>query len=50
MVRPLPFIEVIPFSPPLCITKAECDEAVERFARALDDTTPELARLAKAAA
>jgi len=50
MVRPLPFIEVIPFSPPLCITEAECDEAVERFARALNDTTPELARLAKAAA
>jgi L-2,4-diaminobutyrate transaminase len=50
MVRPLPFIEVIPFSPPLCITQAECDEAVERFARALDDTTPELHRLAKKAA
>jgi L-2,4-diaminobutyrate transaminase len=50
MVRPLPFIEVIPFSPPLCITQAECDEAVERFARALNDTTPELHRLAKAAA
>jgi L-2,4-diaminobutyrate transaminase len=50
MVRPLPFIEVIPFSPPLCITKAECDEAVERFSRALHDATPELQRLAKAAA
>ena len=50
MVRPLPFIEVIPFSPPLCITQAECDEAVERFARALDDATPELQRLAKQAA
>ena len=33
MVRPLPFIETIPFSPPLCITAAECDEAVERFRR-----------------
>jgi L-2,4-diaminobutyrate transaminase len=47
MVRPLPFLEVIPFSPPLCITEAECDEAVERFARALDQATPELHRLAK---
>jgi L-2,4-diaminobutyrate transaminase len=50
MLRPLPFIEVIPFSPPLCITEAECDEAVERFAKALDDVTPELHRLAKQAA
>ncbi len=50
MVRPLPFIEVIPFSPPLCITEAECDEAVERFSRALNDVTPELTRLAKEAA
>jgi L-2,4-diaminobutyrate transaminase len=41
---------VIPFSPPLCITQAECDEAVERFVRALHDTTPELNRLAKKAA
>ena len=48
MVRPLPFIEVIPFSPPLCITAAECDEAVDRFARALDQATPELHRLARA--
>ena len=46
MVRPLPFIEVIPFSPPLCITEAECDEAVDRFARALETATPELHRLA----
>ena len=36
MVRALPFIEVIPFSPPLCMTEADCDEAVERFARALE--------------
>ena len=46
MVRPLPFIEVIPFSPPLCMTEADCDEAVERFGRALDAVTPELDRLA----
>ena len=31
MVRPLPFIEVISFSPPLCMTEADCDEAVELF-------------------
>jgi L-2,4-diaminobutyrate transaminase len=48
MVRPLPFLEVIPFSPPLCITAAECDEAVDRFARALDQATPELHSLARA--
>jgi L-2,4-diaminobutyrate transaminase len=47
MVRPLPFIEVIPFSPPLCITEAECDEAVTLFARALDAATPELRRLSE---
>jgi L-2,4-diaminobutyrate transaminase len=48
MIRPLPFIEVLPFSPPLCITEADCDLAVERFARALDAATPELRRLAAA--
>jgi L-2,4-diaminobutyrate transaminase len=48
MIRPLPFIEVLPFSPPLCITEAECDLVVERFARALDAATPELRRLAAA--
>jgi L-2,4-diaminobutyrate transaminase len=48
MVRALPFIEVIPFSPPLCITKADCDEAIDRFAMALDAATPELTRLAVA--
>ncbi|HRY22958.1 MAG: aminotransferase [Geminicoccaceae bacterium] len=46
MVRGLPFIEVISFSPPLCITKAECDQAVDRFAAAVDEMTPELTRLA----
>lgn len=47
MVRGLPFIEVISFSPPLCITRTECDQAVDRFAAALDEMTPELTRLAK---
>ncbi|WP_198038355.1 aminotransferase [Skermanella stibiiresistens] len=46
MVRALPYLEVISFSPPLCITKADCDEAVDRFARALETSTPELRRLA----
>jgi L-2,4-diaminobutyrate transaminase len=50
MVRPLPFIEVIPFSPPLCITEAECDEVVDLFGRAVDAATPELHRMAKAGA
>jgi L-2,4-diaminobutyrate transaminase len=46
MLRALPFIDVIPFSPPLCVTEADCDEAVEGFARALEATSPELHRLA----
>jgi len=44
MVRALPFIEVVAFSPPLCITTADCDEAVERFARSLEAATPALRR------
>lgn len=47
MVRALPFIEVIPFSPPLCMREEEADEAVDRFARALDAATDALARLAR---
>ena len=46
MVRPLPFIEVVSFSPPLCMTEADCDEAVEVFGRALEAATPDLDRLA----
>ena len=46
MTRALPFVEVNAFSPPLCITKAEIDEAVERYGNALDAATPDLARLA----
>ncbi len=48
LVRALPFIEVTSFSPPLTITRAEIDEAVERFGRAVDAATPDLAALAKA--
>ncbi|GEO40003.1 L-2,4-diaminobutyrate transaminase [Skermanella aerolata] len=47
MVRALPFLEVVAFSPPLCITKSDCDEAVDRFAQALDATTPALRQLAR---
>jgi L-2,4-diaminobutyrate transaminase len=47
IVRALPFIEVTSFSPPLCMTEAEADEAIERFARAVEAATPELAALAQ---
>jgi L-2,4-diaminobutyrate transaminase len=44
LVRALPFIEVLAFSPPLCITSVDCEEAIDRFARALDAATSELDR------
>jgi L-2,4-diaminobutyrate transaminase len=43
--RALPFIEVNAFSPPLCMTKGEVDEAVERYGKALDEATADLAKL-----
>ncbi|HYB10092.1 MAG TPA: aminotransferase [Alphaproteobacteria bacterium] len=46
MTRPLPFIEVTSFSPPLSITREEVDEAVERFGRGLEAAMPDLRRLA----
>ena len=48
--RALPYIEVNSFSPPLSMTKAEADEAAERYAKALNACTDELARLAKSGA
>ena len=45
MARPLPFIEVIPLAPPLCMTEAEADEAVDRFGKVLDAAIPDLKRL-----
>ena len=45
IVRPSPFLDVLVFSPPLCITKSECDLALDRFADALDAATPDLDRL-----
>jgi L-2,4-diaminobutyrate transaminase len=47
MIRPLPFIEVVSFSPPLSISAAECGQAVDHFAAAVEAVTPELAALAK---
>ncbi|EXL04930.1 aminotransferase [Aquamicrobium defluvii] len=46
LTRALPFLTVNSFSPPLCITKSEIDEAVERYALALADSLPELRALA----
>jgi L-2,4-diaminobutyrate transaminase len=42
MVRALPYVEAISFSPPLCITPAEIDEAIDRFARGFEAAMPEL--------
>jgi L-2,4-diaminobutyrate transaminase len=50
LCRPLPFIEVNSFSPSLTMTRAEAEEAVERFGKALDAATPDLARAAEGAA
>lgn len=47
LCRALPFIEVTSFSPPLSMTKAEADEACDRFGQALDDVTDDLLRLAE---
>jgi L-2,4-diaminobutyrate transaminase len=46
LTRPLPFIEVNSFSPPLSMTRSEAEDAVERYGKALDAVTPELAKLA----
>jgi L-2,4-diaminobutyrate transaminase len=48
LTRPLPFIEVNSFSPPLCMTRAEAEEVAERYGRAVAAAAPELARLAAA--
>lgn len=47
ITRALPFIEVNSFSPPLVMTRADAEEAVERYGRAVDEAAPELARLAE---
>jgi L-2,4-diaminobutyrate transaminase len=48
LARALPFIDVMAFSPALTITRAEIDEVVARYGRALTKATPELERLAGA--
>jgi L-2,4-diaminobutyrate transaminase len=45
-VRALPYGEITSFSPPLCITRSEIDEVVERFMRGLERAMPELRQLA----
>ena len=46
-VRALPYGEINSFSPPLCITRGEIDEVVDRFARGLERAMPELRQLAR---
>ncbi len=46
LTRPLPFVEVNSFSPPLCMTRSEAEEAVARYGKALDAATAELGTLA----
>jgi L-2,4-diaminobutyrate transaminase len=46
LVRALGFTETVSFSPPLSIAASDIDQAVDRFARALDRTMPELRELA----
>jgi L-2,4-diaminobutyrate transaminase len=48
LTRALPFAAVNSFSPPLSITNRDIDDALERYARALDAATPELRALAGA--
>jgi L-2,4-diaminobutyrate transaminase len=47
LVRALPYGEITSFSPPLCITRSEIDEVVERFVRGVERAMPELRQLAK---
>src|SRR6266403_2497993 len=45
-VRALPYGEINSFSPPLCISRSDIDEVVERFTRGLERAMPELRQLA----
>ncbi len=47
LLRALPYGEIVSFSPPLCITRSEIDEAVDRFSRALERAMPELRQMAQ---
>jgi adenosylmethionine-8-amino-7-oxononanoate aminotransferase len=44
IVRSLPTGTTLAFSPPLCITRAEIDEVLHRFAKGLDAVADELTR------
>jgi L-2,4-diaminobutyrate transaminase len=46
-VRALPYADASSFSPPLCITRSDIDEVVDRYARALNRAMPELHQLAR---
>ena len=50
LIRPSPFIEALAFSPPLCITKDECDRSLDLFVDALAAATPELDTLSESRA
>jgi L-2,4-diaminobutyrate transaminase len=39
----------VSFSPPLCITTTDCDEAIDHFALALDAAMPDLEQLSATA-
>jgi len=47
LVRALPYGDITSFSPPLCITRSEIDEAVDRYIRGLERAMPELRELAR---
>jgi L-2,4-diaminobutyrate transaminase len=47
LTRPLPFFEVNSFSPPLCMTRGEAEEAVDCYGKALEAATAELGELAR---
>jgi L-2,4-diaminobutyrate transaminase len=47
LVRPLPFLEVISFSPALTISQEEIDRAIDGFAKGLEASMDDLTRLAK---
>ena len=46
LVRALPYGEVVSFSPPLCITRRDIDQIVDRFSRGVERAMPELRALA----
>jgi L-2,4-diaminobutyrate transaminase len=46
-IRALPYGAINSFSPPLCITRSEIDEAVNRYARGLGRAMLELSQLAR---